>query len=121
MFRPRFNINSYDDVDLFKKFRFRRETIEFIVTLLTPFLLMATERSKAVSPTLQVLAALRYFATGAHMNLVGDSLGLSQATVSRCIRRVARALVNFTGRFIKFPTTQAHINATKLGFFKDCW
>ena len=117
VFRDRFELENYDDKDLFDKFRFCRQTILFLIDLLRPYIEFPTARSRCISPTLQVLAALRYFATGGLMILIGDSLGLSQPTVSRCVKRVARALVRFLPRYVHFPTAEEQ-EETKRGFYK---
>lgn len=87
-----------------ERYRFLLINIQFILNLIRPSLITMTRRSKAVSPLLQLLVALRYFATGSFFRLIGDSVGLSEATVSRCVHRVATALCGIGRRYISFPT-----------------
>ena len=55
-------------------------------------------------PGLQLLAALRYLATGNFQLTVADTADMSQASASRCIRRVVRAITEVSARHIRFPT-----------------
>lgn len=55
-------------------------------------------------PGLQLLVALRYLATGNFQLTVADTADMSQASASRCIRRVVRAITEVSARHIRFPT-----------------
>jgi hypothetical protein len=59
-------------------------------------------RSGAISAELQVLACLGYLASNSFQLLIGDSLGLSQQSVSNCVYAVTTALSTISGQFIKF-------------------
>ena len=54
----------------------------------------------------QVLIALRYFAPGSFLQVVGDTMGVDKGTVSRCIQGVSHALAAKTDQFIKWPSDQ---------------
>ena len=103
VFRRRFCVDSMDEFELRQRFRFSYASILFILDLILPSLQNMTERSKPVSPLLQLLVALRFYATGAFFRLIGDSVGLSESTVSRCVHRVSRALAALAKRFVRFP------------------
>uniref|UniRef100_A0A8W8NLK2 Rab-GAP TBC domain-containing protein n=1 Tax=Magallana gigas TaxID=29159 RepID=A0A8W8NLK2_MAGGI len=45
--------------------------------------------------------------------LLGDAVHVSKATAGRCIRRVASAIANAVGRFIRFPTGQEALNVKR--------
>jgi hypothetical protein len=61
LFRDRENpLEVYDDVDLTKKFRFPRVTIEHFVREFSPGLQRATNRNQPLTPVQQICAALRY-------------------------------------------------------------
>jgi hypothetical protein len=49
----------------------------------------------------QALIALRYFASGSFLQVVGDTMGVDKGTVSRCIQRVSHALAAKTNQLIK--------------------
>lgn len=73
----------------------------------------------ALTVELQVLCALRFFATGSFQGMVAtdEHLATSQSSVSRCIRAVAQAIVDCLGEeWIVFPQTRAAVAATKAAF-----
>lgn len=55
---------------------------------------------------LQVLIALGCMANGSHQNVMGDCYSVSQATVSRCLSRVARAIAGLRPQHVKYPEGQ---------------
>ncbi|KAJ8306900.1 hypothetical protein KUTeg_014984 [Tegillarca granosa] len=57
----------------------------------------------ALTPFQQIIIALRFYATGSYYRLVGDSFGISVASVARCVDRVSLALCYITRQFITFP------------------
>ncbi len=81
-------LETLSETQVFCRYRFRPVTIIFIVNLVT----------------LQVLVCLRVYATGTFQSCVGDTLNISQATVSRCVRRVGKGLASLRNQFIRFPT-----------------
>ena len=65
-----------------------------------------TNHNKALTPRQQVLIALRFFADGASLHLIGDAHGVLKATVLRCIKRVTNTIVrNLFVEAVNFPTT----------------
>ncbi|KAJ8302800.1 hypothetical protein KUTeg_019196, partial [Tegillarca granosa] len=110
-------LNGLTDEDIFCRYRFRRETIMFLVTLLSPVIQYHSRKSMAVSPLIQVLVTLRFLATGSFYRLVGDSLGLSIASVARSVDRVTSAVCRLSRTYIKFPTGQ-YLSDTKKKFFE---
>ncbi|KAJ8309921.1 hypothetical protein KUTeg_011786 [Tegillarca granosa] len=110
-------LNGLTDGDIFCRYRFRRETTIFLVTLLSPAIQYHTSRSMAVPPLIQILATLRFLATGSFYRLVGDSLGLSIASVARSVDRVTSAVCRLSRTYIKFPTGQ-YLSDTKKKFFE---
>lgn len=112
------HFGDFTDAEIFQRYRFRRQTIIYIVGVLTRYLEWGTRRNHSLSPLVQVLVALRFFATGSLMRLVGDTFGISVATVSRCVHRVARALCLEAHKFIKFPTVDYEVTKTKNDFYR---
>ena len=103
--RDRLNpLDMYDDVDLYMRFRFCRTEIKRITDLLANDLRHDTDRNGALSPSLQVCLALRYFATGSFQSLVGDSIQVHKSTVCRTVRSVALSLCRRINTFVGFPS-----------------
>ena len=112
-------LQYYDDTELRKRYRFGRETINFIVNLVQDEISPKTNRTHAVSATNQVLITLRFLASGSFQQVTGDTLAsLDKSTVSRIIRRVTVAISRKMNQFIKFPQSQEDRDIIKQGFYE---
>ncbi|XP_062384609.1 putative nuclease HARBI1 [Sardina pilchardus] len=103
-----FLLDIYSDAAIIGKYRLLGATIRQLIDNLGPQLQRPTGRTFALSPTVQVLTALRFYATGSFMEVVGDSLGLSKASVSRAVAAVTPLLLQHV-QSISFPTTADEI------------
>lgn len=65
-------LDIYDDQDLIRRYRMPRQGIFNLVDILHDDLQPPTARSYSIPATLQVLTALRYYATGSFQQVVGD-------------------------------------------------
>ena len=88
------DLDELTDEELRSSYRFGRESIKFLVEILKDDLQRQTRRNHTLSPTLQVLVALRFFASGSFLQIIGDTVGLPKSTVSRIVTDVSKALVN---------------------------
>ena len=105
------------ETEIFKRFRFRPDTILFIVRLLEPILKRDTLRSCALPPLLQVLVTLRFLATGGIYSLIADTFNqVSAPSVCRAVGDVCRGLCQIARRFVKMPTG-ARAEETKQQFY----
>jgi len=53
----------------------------------------------------QLLIALRFYATGTHQLVVGDTFSVSKATICRAVHKVTAAIASLRPKYVKFPTT----------------
>ena len=95
---------SLTDTEIWKRYRFSTATIMFIVNWIRPHTVSATRRSMALSPLIQVLLALRYYATGAYFSVIGDTLGVSKDATRMAVHRVSKALSAMGRGLVSFPT-----------------
>ena len=116
-FRPFANIDGFTDEELRARYRFGRQSLEFIATLLSDDLRRSTRRNHAMPPLQQVLIALRFFASGSFLQVIGDTVGVDKSTVSRVVTNVSKALLARQNRFIKWPTN-AEIVVNKNEFYR---
>ena len=65
--------------DVKSRFRFGRDSINYLVDDLA----RNTARNHALSPLVQVFVALRFFASGSFLEVIGDTFGLPKSTVSQ--------------------------------------
>ena len=115
IFRDRTHpLEIYDDITLVKKFRLHRQAILDITDSVCNELEYALPRKGSLSPVLQVLLTLRFYATGAFQDVIADLIGVSQPTVCRTVSRVTNALSRQVGQWISMPNQRdADINKQK--------
>ncbi|XP_061170889.1 putative nuclease HARBI1 [Saccostrea echinata] len=115
--RDRLNpLEMYNDDEIFERYRFRRATVLYLLDMIGRNLLQST-KNNALPPLLQLLACLRFFATGAYHKLIGDSMHVSESTVGRCCRSVTDAILGIRWHFISFPRDEK-ARQTKQEFIK---
>ena len=77
-YRPRINMQ----LDNFReRFRLSRGQFDAVLTSVGPTLQHSSGRSAALTPSEQLLVTLRFLATGAFYNVIGDSHGIAKASV----------------------------------------
>ncbi|KAH3755829.1 hypothetical protein DPMN_190528 [Dreissena polymorpha] len=80
-----------------ERYRFRPETIYFIVGIVFNDLDTPTRRSLPVPPLLSVLISLQFFATGCHHLLLTAIHGVSRCSVGRSVANRPRLIAYFRG------------------------
>ena len=105
------------DEELKTRYRFSKNSIEFIADLISEDIERDTKRNKALSPFTQVLIFLQFVASGSFQQVVGDTIEMDKSTVSRVVHRVAEALCRKSEQFIEWPTTEVAKRKNQEGFF----
>ncbi|XP_067208429.1 putative nuclease HARBI1 [Linepithema humile] len=93
----------YNDREFRQRYRLTKECARYVISLVEERLSPLSGRRNVVTPTLQILIALRYYAKGCYQIELGDLHGVSQPTVSKIVASVSRVLANLLPQFIKFP------------------
>ncbi|KOB65294.1 putative nuclease HARBI1 [Operophtera brumata] len=70
-------------------------------------------RNCSICPAVQLMVALRFYATGSHLIDVGDIHGIHNSTVSTIVKKVSHAIVGLRRQFIKFPSTAEEITCQR--------
>ena len=109
---------DYSDEQLRQWFCFGRETIDYLANELRGNLERATAKRTALSTEQQIMIALRFYASGAQLQVVGDTLGFDKSTVSRVVDSVTDALVARKDQHIKWPTEIQKLNTIKEAFIR---
>ena len=84
-----FNLNDnlldgLSEAEVKSRYRFSRNSIQFITDTIAADLERPTKRNRALKPQDQVLVALRFLASGSFLEVVGDTVGgIPKCTVSR--------------------------------------
>ena len=106
-------IDFPQDSALRERYRFGHDGVNFICGLLEDQLQRPTGRSRSLSVKTQVLLALKFYATGDYIISVGDNVGVSKSTASKCISAVTQGLSGKLDQFVKWPV---NFDAVKRGF-----
>ncbi|KAG0717769.1 putative nuclease HARBI1 [Chionoecetes opilio] len=95
----------YSDVEFLARFRLSKESFDTLLTEIRHLLPSSRDRrGLRISPSLQLLVALRNLATGNFQLTLADTADLSQPSVSRCLKTVVHAIAEVAPRYIRFPT-----------------
>ena len=73
-------------------------------------------RSSAFPVSLQIMVALRYYATGSFQSVIGDVHNISRQNVSYSLQDVTECLNNVAKQYIYMPTNEDHLNKIKRDF-----
>ncbi|VDI35353.1 Hypothetical predicted protein [Mytilus galloprovincialis] len=111
-------LNDLTDKQLRSRYRFGRQSIQRITDIVRDDITHPTQRSHALSAEMQVLVALRFFASGSFMQVIGDTVGIDKSTVSRCVNKVSKALASKSDQYIKWPSEQRKRDI-KQGFYDN--
>ena len=103
--RDRLNpFDSYTDAEFYGRFHLTRPVVVDLVELLCDQLEHMTARSNAAPELLQVLIALKFYATGSHLQVIGDTFSIHISTVSRILENVTLAIVAHLDEYVRMPT-----------------
>ncbi|CAG2249443.1 HARBI1 [Mytilus edulis] len=119
VFRGGNNLTNLTEREMRERYRFGRETFDFLVDLLGKDLQRGTMKKTALTVEEQLSIALRFYASGAFLQVIGDTLGYDKSTVSRAVDDVTNAILARKKDFISFPTSKADIDEVKLGFHEQ--
>ena len=119
LFRDRTNPLDYmTDIQIVHNYRLDRESIYELCHELEPELARPTRRVHALPVSLQVMIALRYFASGSYMNVIGDAHGVSKMSVSRSIHSIAKKhCQKHWSIYIQYPMTNTERQSGMFNFY----
>lgn len=95
----------YDDQLFQERFRLTKVSTLLLLGKIEDELQHNSDRNNALPPMLQLLIALRYYATGSFQIVISDLAGVHKSTVCRVVHRVSRAIAGHRSQYIKFPGT----------------
>jgi len=112
-----FSLDEFSDEELRSRYRFGSQSIEYLTEIIGDDLQRQTKRNHAITPTLQILVALRFLASGSFLQVIDDTFGLPKSTVSRIVTDVTLALAHKQSEFIVWPSDPVEMHEVKRGFF----
>ncbi|CAG2219871.1 HARBI1 [Mytilus edulis] len=78
-----------------------------------------TNKATALTVEQQVCIALRFYASGSFLQVIGDTLGYDKGTVSRVVSDVTDSLIDIKDDFVSWPTDVDSSNRIKCGFYRQ--
>nr|XP_023674188.1 putative nuclease HARBI1 [Paramormyrops kingsleyae] len=103
VFRDRENpLDTLNDEQLILLYKFDRQSIYDLSDRLQ--LDHSTNRSCALPAALQLMIALRFYATGSFQAVIGDVFHVHKSTVCRVIHRISNAIAGLLNTVVKFPS-----------------
>jgi hypothetical protein len=108
----------YNDNEFIRRYRFYKE---FVLNIIMPLVFAndpPNQRGLPVPPIIKITTALRFYATGSFQLVCGDLSKISQSSVCRIINRTSEQLSRHIGQVIKFPRTQAQLDANRQLFYQ---
>lgn len=97
-------LDYLDDTDIICKYRLPRHNIIDLCGRFNRDLRRPTLRSRPLPVSLQVMVALRFYATGSFQTVLGDVHRISRPSVSRIINDITDCLVRLSPEYVKIPT-----------------
>jgi ribosomal protein S17E len=102
LFRDRkYPLDFLSDQQIIRNYHLDTKGIYTLCDELQEDLEESTKRSRSLPVSLQIMRALRYYASGSYMNVIGDVYGVSKMSVSRCINIVSKCIANNIKNYIK--------------------
>lgn len=110
IFMDRLTPDAISNEHLLRYYRFPRCEVDVLIEELRPMLEHQTQRSHAIPVPTQVLATLRFYASGSFQSVVGDVTGLSQSSIRRIVNNVTCCLADLAHCHIRLPGTAQQQN-----------
>ncbi|XP_049312592.1 putative nuclease HARBI1 isoform X2 [Bactrocera dorsalis] len=106
---------ALSESEFMKNFRLPRDICRSLIDDLRPH----DQQKTSLPLTIRVLATLNFFGHGSYQKCVGNNcnLPMSQSSLSRSMRAVAKLIVKVKGEEIKFPSSTEEENIVRTGFF----
>lgn len=100
------DVDMLDDMAVIDRYCLPRGEIVQLLNVIGPQLMRATRRNFALSPDVQLLSALRYYATGSFLQVLGDGHGVSKASAPSAVQAVTYAWLSLAAEHIQFPASR---------------
>ncbi|XP_024878468.1 putative nuclease HARBI1 [Temnothorax curvispinosus] len=119
--RIRLRINYFEELDenaFIDRFRLSKQSVTMLLNRIHHQLEHFTNWNYAISPMIQLLVALRFYATGSFFITVGDFCGRSKVSAHTIVHRVSPAIATLSEDFIRFPAQPDQIRQAQGEFFE---
>lgn len=93
----------FTEFEFYQRFRFHKNIVRHLCEILSPQLRRFSISDRYLSVSDIILMALRFLATGSMQLTCGDTVQMSQSSVSRCINQGVKAILSLRLATIRFP------------------
>lgn len=97
---------KWNERQFIQRYRLDKHSVRDLMHEIEPQLIHSRYNDKAIPMPIQMCAALLYLAKGDMQRTIGDTFGISQPSVSNCIRVVTRALADLMPIHIYMPNDE---------------
>ena len=119
-YKPRiyreFEGEPYTESEFQARYRFSPDSIGVLSDLLYNDLNRPTNRSHAIPVDKQVKIALRFYASGSFLQVIGDTFGYDKSAISRVVHSVTDAICTRGAHFLRWPSENERATI-KQGFY----
>ncbi|KAL4702659.1 hypothetical protein ACJJTC_012288 [Scirpophaga incertulas] len=112
------HFNMWNSKDFHRRFRLMKESVQDLLSIIEDKIKHKTQRNQCISPMLQLLITLRFYATGSFYITVGDFGGIHSSTICCIIKKVTEAIASFRPMFITLPRSDEDIRKSQEEFYK---
>jgi hypothetical protein len=109
---------EYTEFQFKLRFRFSKIGAREILTLIEENLAHLSDRNDPITPALQLLITLRFYATGTFQMCIGDLVNVSKSSVCRIIHRVTNSIASLRHYFIRLPDRRNEIRKIHNDFYE---
>ncbi|XP_011858265.1 PREDICTED: putative nuclease HARBI1 isoform X1 [Vollenhovia emeryi] len=119
IFKPRINyFDTLNDKLFEERFKISKPVFITILQKIKHVIRHDSDRNNAIFPAIQLMVALRFYASASFYVVIGDFSGISKASVLRIVHRVSNAIAALKDEYIKLPSTQQEIVENEAQFFQ---
>ncbi|XP_018367579.1 PREDICTED: putative nuclease HARBI1, partial [Trachymyrmex cornetzi] len=117
--RPRINyMEIFDEIDFRKRFRISKNNFMTVLERIEDEIRHKSDRNNPIPPVIQLLVAIRFYATGSYLITVADFCGISESSAQRIVHRVSPIIAALNNEFIKLPMSAEQIHQNQKEFFQ---
>jgi hypothetical protein len=97
----------YNDAEFIERFRIPRWKLVELADLFEEDLQYRFQRKGALNPAMQLMVALRFYASGSFQQVIGETFGITKMTVHKTIIRVSDVLSTVIQDHVFFSMSSA--------------
>ncbi|XP_053566868.1 putative nuclease HARBI1 [Bombina bombina] len=118
VFLPRIGLHALSDIEVIRRFRLNKVSIERLYMEIKDSLKQLTSRTRAIPEMVKLLSVLYFLAIGSCQAVINLAIGMIQATFSSHLKEVLNVLHQQLVHHVHLPKTPEEWHNVKLQFYK---